>query len=135
MEPRLVHLAILALFLPDVLYAETWLVMDIAARLGVWPRDWVWVDIYAFIAVHPIWAEWIFFVAATLKLTAWIAIALRWKASLLILGLASFLGVTDWVLLSANGYYSGGVESFLQVIVELITLAGLYLLHRRGYLR
>ena len=134
MNPRLIHIGILAIYLPDVVYATGWLLMDLAARLNVWPRAWDWVEIYAFIAIHPMWAEWIFFLAASLKLLAWILILLRKRVAIAVLATACALGVLDWVLLSANGYYSGGIESILQVIVELIALAGLVYLKRRNWL-
>lgn len=134
MKPRLIHIGILTIYLPDVVYAVSWLAMDLAARLNIWPRAWDWVEIYAFIAIHPIWAEWIFFVAASLKFLAWILILLRKRIAIPVLATACGLGVLDWVLLSTNGYYSGGIESILQVIVELIALAGLFYLKRRNWL-
>lgn len=129
------HLLAILLFAPDALYATAWLVMDVSARLGIWPRDWAWVDIYGFVASYPISAEVIFFAVVPFKLAALVLMIARRKLAVPVLAIAAILHFADWMSLLGNPYYQASVDGILQILAEVTALALLVRLRMAGWLR
>ncbi|MFY0637341.1 MAG: hypothetical protein JXQ94_05410 [Maricaulis maris] len=108
--------------------------MDVLARLSLWPRDWNAIDIYGFIATHPLWAEMIFFVGLGFKIAALVQMIRSRLSAISLLAVAVVLHFADWVLLTANGYYSATLDGGLQIMTGIVALACQVYLHLSGAL-
>lgn len=132
---RPIKLLAMIVFVPDVAWASFWFVMDILARLGLWPHSWDFVEIYPFITTHPLWAESVFFAAYAAKVLALVQMVRCRLSALPLLALAFVLHITDWLLLSGNAYYSASIDGALMVLAEASALTCLWYLHAHGVLR
>ena len=132
---KVAWLVAVIVFIPDVLWAAAWFVMDVLARAGVWPMAWDPIDIYAFIQTHPLWAESVFFAGVVVKVLALVQLIRKHMSAVPLVAVAFLLHFADWLLLSGNAYYSASVDGALQSIAELIVLACVLYMRSQGGLR
>lgn len=132
--PRAIKWVGLLVFIPDVLYAAGWFLMDVLARNSRWPRDWDFVDIYGFVATHSIWAEMVFFVGLAFKIAALVQIIRSRLSAITLLAIAVVLHFVDWMLLTGNGYYSATLDGGLQIASGIVALSCLVYLNMQGAL-
>lgn len=132
---KVAWLVAIIVFVPDVIWALAWFLMDVLARMGVWPIEWDPIEIYAFIQTHPLWAESVFFVGVSVKLLALVQLVRRHMTAVPLLAAAFALHFLDWLLLSGNAYYSASVDGALQSIGGIIVLTIALYLRSQGALR
>ncbi len=102
-----------------LLYSLEWMVVDIGVRLGVWPREGEF-DAYAFTETLSIWNDIGFYTAIIMGLAALILLIRRRALALPAYVLALLGGLTDWVALTGNPFFDGGLDALFLFPAQLI---------------
>jgi hypothetical protein len=120
--PRLdffVYLSAIVLVFADAGYGTLWALGDISARLGLWPDTLIRFPMYSFIATMSLWQELPFFVGVICKLTSLALLLLRHRLTFWVQLVALVFAMIDWILLTGNNVYSGGLDATLQTAAQM----------------
>jgi hypothetical protein len=122
LNPRFLYVLCLVLLIPDALYSFGWLVMDVMARLGIWPVQIQFVDIYGFVDSMSLWSEIPFILNALLKMLALGMVIARHRYAFWTYLAAYVLHLGDWLMLVGNNYYDASLDGVIQLAAGPVIL-------------
>ena len=112
-----------------------WAVIDVSVRLGIWPRDWLKVDVYGVIASTGVLHEIVFVLASICFIASFVLLVLRSRFALHVLIASLIPGIGDWVMMTGIPELSNDLSGYLHLIGHLIAICALLRLRQRGVLR
>lgn len=129
---RWVYWSALGILIPSTLYTVGWFVMDIMARVGIWPDGLIPFDVYGFVASTPAVEEAAFFINTVTKVIALILLLRNSRWSFPVFLFSYVFHIADWVSLVGNAYYDSSVDGTIQIAVQMVVVALLAYLYIGG---
>lgn len=105
-----------------VAYNVVWVLIDLAVKLGFLPGSLLGFDANAFGQSLSIWNDISFYGAFVLFVAALVLLMRRSVASILAFALGLTLTIADWLLLSANVYFQGGLAGTIMLVAAIVAI-------------